>query len=292
MLPLAVQADDGLDALGIRVCLVENAPYAPPVSDFDRPKAALTDGRPAFGISDIAEAWLIAPTARYGHGVLGDAIEAGGLRAILSNGETTEYHLDESSVFEDLKPRLADLDGDGRDEIIVVRSYLDAGAALSVFGVREERLELLAETSPIGQSHRWLNPVGVADFDGDGMREIAYVETPHIGGTLRIVALEDGRLKEIAAQYGYSNHAIGSRALQLSAILDFDGDGSDDILIPVQGRRSLSILSFAGGTFHELAQIDTKELIQGDFRILDWDGSGRDDVAVPLRYGLVMLLKR
>ncbi len=291
ILPAVTHADDGLEVLGIRIEYHATDPL-PPTPKVDRPDDALPDGLPAFGIFDIAKVWLIAPTARYGHGVLGDAIEAGGLRAILTNGETTEYRLDENSVFEDLRPRLADLDGDGTEEIIVVRSYLDAGAALAVLGVREGRLELLAETSPIGQAHRWLNPVGVGDFDGDGQREIAYVETPHIGGILRIVALKDGRLTEVAAQHGFSNHAIGSRALRLSAIFDFDDDGRDDILIPVQGRRQLRIVSFAGGSFRELARIDAKEPIQGNFHIFDWDGSGRDDVVVPLRPGLVMLLAR
>ena len=290
-LPAVTHADDRLEALGLRIEYHAAKP-APLTPEVDRPDDALPDGLPAFGTSDIAKVWLIAPTTRYGHGVLGDAIEAGGLRAILRNGETTEYRLNEHSVFEDLRPRVADLDGDGREEIIVVRSYLNAGAALAVFGVRKGRLELLAETSPIGQAHRWLNPVGVGDFDGDGRQEVAYVETPHIGGILRIVALKDGRLKEVAVRHGFSNHEIGSRALGLSAILDFDGDGRDDILIPAQGRRQLRIVTFADVGIRELSGIDAKEPVQGDFYVSDWDGYGHDDVVVPLRPGLVMLLAR
>lgn len=289
--PTAARADAGLEALGITV---ETAfvNVAEDTSSLERPKDALPDGHPALGTNDIAEAWLIAPTDRYGHGVLGDAIEAGGLRAVLRDGTSADFLLDKDSVFEDLRPRLADFDGDGRDEIIVVRSYLNAGAALSVFGARDGQLALLAETAPIGQPHRWLNPVGAGDFDGDGRREIAYVETPHIGGILRIVALEEGRLVEKGARRGVSNHAIGSRALQLSAILDFDGDGSDDILIPAQGRKSLVILSFAGGAFRELASIVVPEPVNADFAVGDLDGNGRDDVSIPLGARRALSLKR
>ena len=70
--------------------------------------------------------------------------------------------LSANSVFEDRKPRLADLDGDGTDEIIVVRSYLDRGAALSIVKLKAEGLEIVAETPAIGRANRWLNPAGIA----------------------------------------------------------------------------------------------------------------------------------
>ena len=290
-LPCVARAETGLEALGLTVetAFVDPAEDSPRI---ERPTGALPDGRPAVGTNDIAQVWLIAPTDRYDHGVLGDAIEAGGLRALLRDGTSADFLLDTDSVFEDLRPRLADLDDDGRDEIIVVRSYLDAGAALSVFGVRDGPLQLLAETAPIGRPHRWLNPVGAGDFDGDGRQEIAYVETPHIGGILRIVALEGGRLVEKGVRRGVSNHAIGSRALQLAAVLDFDGDGADDILIPTQGRKSLSIISFAGGTFRELASIAAPDSLNADFVVGDLDGNGRVDVSIPLDAGRAMQLKR
>ena len=31
-----------------------------------------------------------------------------------------------------------------------------------------------AETPPTGSPNTWLNPAGIADFDGDGMADIAY----------------------------------------------------------------------------------------------------------------------
>jgi hypothetical protein len=277
-------ADEGLDDLGIRVERRLGASHTlgkgPAV--MGRPVNGLPDGLPGYGGNDIAAAWLIGPSGRYDHGVLGDAIEARGLRAELADGRSVEHRLGPESVFEDLRPRVADLDGDGRDEIIAVRSYLGAGAALAVFHVRGARLVPLTETKPIGQPYRWLNPVGVGDFDGDGGLEIAYVETPHIGGTLRIFALDGGHLVEEGSLSGVSNHARGSRAIGLSAILDMDGDGSDDLLIPADGRRALRIISFAGGVFTELGRVAHPASIVTDFVVSDRDGNGRDDIA----YGL------
>ena len=48
------------------------------------------------------------------------------------------YQLPFHRVFEDRLPRLADLDGDGRDEIIVVESDAIRGAALVVLGLRPQ----------------------------------------------------------------------------------------------------------------------------------------------------------
>ncbi len=38
---------------------------------------------------------------------------------------------------------------------------------------------------------------------------MAYVETPHIGGILRIWSFKDGEARELASDPGYSNHKIG-----------------------------------------------------------------------------------
>lgn len=218
------------------------------------PEGALADGRVAKGTSDIARAWLSAPTTRYDHGVLGDAIEAGALTIETRDGKLSTISLKDDAVFEDLEPRLADLDGDGHDEVIVVKSYLKRGAALAVIGLRKGRYEILAETPPLGGSHRWLNPAGIADFNGDGQPDIALVRQPHVVGELELWSYVDGKLRKTGSMPGFANHIIGARALAMGVTADFDGDGTADLALPSLDRTKLRIVSFAPAA-REIASI-------------------------------------
>lgn len=75
-------------------------------------------------VSGPFKAWLIEPTTRYNHAVLGDAIEAGGF--LVERGrKRLVFTLPPDAVFEDRRVRLADLDGDGIPEAIVVKAYLE-----------------------------------------------------------------------------------------------------------------------------------------------------------------------
>ena len=122
----------------------------------------------------VTEARYLEPTDRYGHAILGDAIEWGALEMQTADGPVL-IRLPETHVFEDTAPRLADLDGDGDFEVIVVETAIAEGARLSVY----DETGLVAATPHIGRTHRWLAPVGAVDLDGDGAVEIAYVDRPH-----------------------------------------------------------------------------------------------------------------
>jgi hypothetical protein len=240
---------------------------------------ALPDGVPGRGANDIALAWLASPTDRYTHGVLGDAIEAGAVRVRTHDGRELRFVLGPDSVLEDLRARVEDVDGDGRDEVLVVRSRLDAGAALLALGVRDGRLVPIAETPPIGRAHRWLNPVGVADVDGDGRKDVLVVLTPHIGGTLVVYGFGPAGFVEKARIAGFSNHALGSRALGLSALLDVDGDGIAEALVPSADRSRLRVLRFAGGMARELDGVALPARAAASF------AQGERTLVVPLEDG-------
>lgn len=212
------------------------APAAPRLPSDD----ALPDALIAAGERDIRSAWLAGPTDRYPHGVLGDKIEATTVRVETAAGQHLTYTLEDGSVFEDRYPRLADLDGDGRDELVIVRSYPAAGAAVTVFGIRAGALALLAESAAIGEANRWLNPAGFPDVDGDGRLEVAVVETPHIGGTLQVYRYDEKTGLTPAWQIkGFSNHALGSPELDMAAVVDFGGDGRHELILPNDDRRTV-----------------------------------------------------
>lgn len=196
---------------------------------------------------DIRAAWYAAPTRRYRHGVLGDAIEAGALVAIDQSAKRYHFELPETHVFEDITPRLFDLNGDGRNEVITIRSSLRKGAAVAIYGLRGDRLVELAATREIGRSNRWLNISGIARYFGNKLPIITWVETPHIGGVLHMAIFEDDRLIPYRApQKGYSNHVIGSRALKLSATADFDRDGLLDLALPSAKRDQIRFVTAKG----------------------------------------------
>jgi hypothetical protein len=191
-------------------------------------------------------AYLIDPTRRYGHAVLGDAIEAGGF-AIEIGGRRLAYRLGANAVFEDRRVRLADLDGDGAPEAVLVKSYLDRASAIAVFRIKSDGIAPLAESPHIGHRHRWLNPVGVADFTGTGEPTIAAVITPHVAGSLRLYRLAGASLAEIARVDGFTNHILGSRDLDLARIGDVLGLGIPQIVLPTIDRKSLAVIAFQGG---------------------------------------------
>lgn len=232
-------------------------------------ETAIPDGERATGTRQIKEAWLITPTTRYRHAILGDAVEAGGLAVILSDGSEHQFILDEASVFEDRYPRLADLDDDGDDEIYLVHSYLERGAALAVFEADSNGLRKGAETPALGIPNRWLNPVGSADFDGDGSTELALVTTPHIGGTLVVYRYAEGQLQEELRLPGFSNHAIGSREMRLSAIVDVDNDKVPELALPTSDRRELQIISLRGGSARTIRTVRHPHQISSAIEILE-----------------------
>ena len=145
------------------------------------------------------------PTDRYPHAVLGDAIEWGTLELTLADGQVARITLPQDHVFEDVAPRLVDLDRDGDNEVLVVEADLAAGAALAVYDERGK----VTETPHIGTRFRWLAPLGAADLGGDGVVEIAYIDRPHLAKTLRLWSYEDRRLTQVGSRAGLTNHRIG-----------------------------------------------------------------------------------
>ena len=182
------------------------------------------------------------------------------------------YTLPFDRVFEDRVPRLFDLDGDGRDEIIVVEADTLRGAALVVFGLRNGVLVELARGPYAGSAFRWLNPVGVADFDGDGRWDLASVTTPHIGGVLTLHHYRPPHLEPYARIAEVSNHRIGELEQQLAVIVTHSGQ-PPAILIPDMQLNSLRALRW--DTRGRWTEVDRSTLLPARVeRFTPLDGGG------------------
>ena len=248
----------------------------------------LPDGLVDTASGDIRNAWYISPTRRYAHGILGDVIEAAALRVKIADGTELTYDLPTNMVFEDRTPRITDLDGDGRNEVITIRSSSSEGGGVAVYGLREGRLVEVAANDFIGRSNRWLNIAAIADITGDGRKDIAYVRTPHIGSLLRLFRFDDG-LTFVSEIDGFSNHAIGAREQRLSAVADIDGDGDMEIIVPSDSRAFMRIIDYKDG-LTEVASIDLPVRIEGPVLA---EGAGTDArFIIRLRDGSVIAVTR
>jgi hypothetical protein len=108
---------------------------------------------------------------------MGDIYEKQELIVVGADGVKHSLTLS-SNVFEDIAPRVADMDGDGRGDVVVVETSVTLGASLAIYSLGEDGLFKLTAT-------------------------------PHIGKVLRFWTVRDGKLVEMAAASGLTNHRIG-----------------------------------------------------------------------------------
>ena len=129
------------------VCMTPGQPPEPQTAPDGIPNGTVAYA----GGEGITSAWYSEPTDRYPHGALGDKIEAGAMVVQDVYGHRVTVELPADQVFEDLTPRIADLDGDGRNEVLAIRSSLRAGAALVAYDLAGSSLIEINSTPPVGR---------------------------------------------------------------------------------------------------------------------------------------------
>ena len=198
--------------------------------------------------ADIASATYIEPTDRYAHGILGDAIEWGAIAVKTKDGSGFILRLPETHVFEDVAPRLIDVDLDGDVEIVAVQTDMSLGARLAIF----DETGLVAATPYIGRSNRWLAPIGAADLDGDGKIEIAYVDRPHLAKTIRVWRFDDGQLVNVGDFPGFTNHRIGESDIA-GGIRDC-GTGPEMVVVDARWKNVETVTWSASSGFNSIVR--------------------------------------
>lgn len=228
---------------------------------------------------------LSNPTERYGHGVLGDGLEAAGITLVETAPEVRIAQIisiPEPDVIEGIYPLWEDLNGDGQREIIVTLSNAQAGARIVAYregpSAGSGQAVLLAEGPSVGTGFRWRHQLLVAPFGEGGESLLAVVRTPHIGGVLEFYRLEGNRLEIVTEIPGFSTHSIGSRNLVTALAGDLDDDGQIELLAPDQTHMRLGIVSIDGKT----TWLDLNAKLATNLAAVTLTDSGRVTIAAGL----------
>ena len=230
----------------------------------------------------IRVASYAAPVQRYGHFALGRPHEYARLTATTDTGRRVDFDLSANEVFEDLAPRVVRLAAGEAPQLLAIVSSRESGSRLMLLRLNGERLEIDAQSAPVGLPNRWLNPVAVTDLDGDGRAEIAAVITPHIGGTLKVYARQGRELVEKAALEGFSNHVYRTTDLALS--MAFTLGDRVRLLVPNAARTQLRVIGLEDGRLVESGRCTLAAPVTGALR-----AEAAGEVSVGLASGRVRL---
>lgn len=286
-----VELDEGDDiVIGPDGVIVGRAQAAPgPTAE------AFTDPLPDAVVVDDGSwsAALVGPTDRYPHGALGDRIEAEAVQ-VLGSGlppSGVTFGPEAPAVIEGIAPILVDVDDDGTPEVVVTESDAEVGARLALWSIEGTRL---AVSDPIGRGNRWRNQLAAAPVGPDGALEVIDVRTPHLGGTVQFFQVDGDRLVQVASRSGFTSHVIGSRNLDLGVVIDADGDGRLDVVVPSDDRRHLGVLTRVGDTVEETALVELPGRLSTNIGVSavggkDGDGDQRLAIAVGTGDGILRI---
>lgn len=194
------------------------------------PGPYLPDARPV-RVDERRVALLFGPTDRYGHGVLGDAVEATQVRIVdVTAGTVTDTVVPEGRVIEGVRPLVGDLTGDGATDLVVTTSAEADGARLEAWLLagRGRRIG-----PAIGAAGRWRHQIAIAPTDPAGGSEVVEVVTPHLDRIATFWHAGDQLLEATGdVPDALVSHDLGSRSMEDAAVVDVDGDGVRELVGP------------------------------------------------------------
>ena len=174
---------------------------------------------------------LTQPSTRYPHGIAGDTLEATTITLVATEPKLkvlTTIPIPGQTVVEGVSPIWTDLNGDGRQEIIVTQSGAEQGAQVVVYSGSGERI---ASGPAVGRGNRWRHQLAVGPFGAEGETELVEVLTPHIGGVAGFYRFNGDSLDLLVQQDGVTSHPLGTRNLDMGLAGDLDGDGQPELVV-------------------------------------------------------------
>lgn len=121
-----------------------------------------------------------------------------------------------------------------------------------------------------------------------GAPTVVDVRTPHIGGIVEWFQLEGDRLERVAAIGEYSSHRIGRRNLDQGLIVDGDGDGALDVVVPAQNQEALAALSLDDGEPTEVRSVPLGSRLSTNLSAFT-SADGHASLALGLEDGSVLI---
>jgi len=202
------------------------------------------------------------------------------ITVVPGDGETWSTELDLDPTF-DIKPYNAtagDLDGDGRDDLVLYGDETDERDGLYVALARDRGFAAPEQwySSDLSDS---LPRVG--DFDGDGKMElVCFGENPAGDDTVRLLRPENGSFVMVAEKV-----LSGAGVAPLLAewfVGDVDGDGADELVAPNAAGRVIFVYEIADDAFAPRTRWHTTSVPLDQARQNAWDsgvaGSALSDV--------------
>ncbi|MCQ3812058.1 MAG: hypothetical protein KTV68_16055 [Acidimicrobiia bacterium] len=180
---------------------------------------------------------LAEPTDRYPHSALGDNLEATAVAVVtVGVNEVEMVYRSENDVIESIAPLLADVDGDGIDDVaLTVSNDREAWIVVASSGGG-----VVAISDPVDRLLGWRQLVAVGPLGPGGEFEIAEVLYPDANGSIRFLSLAGDDLNVVATRTGYRSHEFGSRNLEQVLAADVDRDGRIEVIIPTLDRQNIA----------------------------------------------------
>ncbi|WP_419925989.1 hypothetical protein [Candidatus Poriferisocius sp.] len=181
---------------------------------------------------------LAEPTDRFPHSSLGDNLEATTAVVVtVGVNEVETVFRSEGDVIESIAPLLADVDGDGIDEVVLTVSNDEEIWFVVASGTGGG---VVAASEPVDRLLGWRQLVAVGPFGPGGETEIAEVLYPDATGSVRFLALDGSELRVVSTRTGYRSHQFGSRNLEQTLAADVDRDGHIEVIVPTLDRQNVA----------------------------------------------------
>lgn len=182
----------------------------------------------------------------------------------------------------------ADLEGDGRDEILAVPQN-SGSAQVRIFGFRGSKIELI---NPGFYSYekdfKGGSSLAAGDTDGDGVKEIIAAPLSEKSPEIKIFALQNKKyILKTSGLLAYSSKFKGGVELGTG---DVDADGKDEIVVAPasNGGPQVRLFKLSGGKGSILNQFfafNKKLRIGISLSSADIDGNGSDDIVAGIGDG-------